>query len=129
MLCPVTDTPHTEHRWRSREHSRFYWCEGVPGAPMRAGVEVDSERVARELEYGFVPARSDAPDTVNHPAHYGGDTTYEAIKVINAWGLGFELGSALKYLCRAEHKGAPIEDLKKAVWYIQHEIDRREAQP
>lgn len=68
-------------------------------------------------------------DTVNHPAHYGGDTTYEAIKVINAWGLGFELGSALKYLCRAEHKGAPIEDLKKAVWYIQHEIDRREAQP
>lgn len=30
-------------------------------------------------------------DNVNHPSHYGGDTTYEVIKVINAWGLGFDL--------------------------------------
>ena len=31
-------------------------------------------------------------ETVNHPEHYGGDTPYEAIKVIDAWGLGFALG-------------------------------------
>lgn len=66
-------------------------------------------------------------EAVNHPAHYGGDTTYEAIKVINAWGLGFELGSAVKYICRAEHKGATIQDLEKAAWYLQHEIDKRKA--
>lgn len=32
-------------------------------------------------------------ETINHPQHYGGDTTYEAIKVIEAWGLGFCLGN------------------------------------
>jgi hypothetical protein len=40
-------------------------------------------------------------DPINHPPHYGGDSTYEAIKVIEAWGLGFSLGNALKYICRA----------------------------
>jgi len=67
-------------------------------------------------------------ELVDHPAHYGGaDNPYEAIKVINAWGLGFELGSALKYICRAEHKGATIQDLEKAAWYLQHKIDKRKA--
>ena len=32
-------------------------------------------------------------ETVNHPQHYGGDTVYEAIKVIEAWGLDFCLGN------------------------------------
>lgn len=64
-------------------------------------------------------------DAVNHPAHYGGDTPYEAIKVIEAWGLGFCLGNTVKYIARAEAKGAPIEDLRKAAWYLQREIDKR----
>lgn len=66
-------------------------------------------------------------DKVNKPDHYtyAGDT-YEAIKVIEAWGLGFCLGNAVKYICRAERKGAPLEDLRKAIWYIDHEIKRRE---
>jgi hypothetical protein len=38
-------------------------------------------------------------EAVNHPAHYGGDTTYEAIKVIEAWNLGFHDGNAVKYIC------------------------------
>lgn len=63
---------------------------------------------------------------IDHPAHYGGDTTYEAIKVIEAWGLGFTLGNAVKYICRAGAKGSAVEDLKKAVWYVQHEVDRLE---
>jgi hypothetical protein len=63
-------------------------------------------------------------DTVNHPQHYGGDTTYEAIKVIEAHGLGFCLGNAVKYLLRAGKKGDAVEDLKKAAWYIQREIER-----
>lgn len=64
---------------------------------------------------------------VDHPAHYGGkDNPYEAIKVIEAWELGFCLGNAVKYISRAEKKGATIEDLKKAVWYLQHEIQQRE---
>jgi hypothetical protein len=52
-------------------------------------------------------------EKINHPAHYGGDTAYEAIKVISAWGLGFSLGNAVKYICRAGKKGDALEDLKR----------------
>ena len=65
-------------------------------------------------------------DSVNHPTHYGGDTAYEAIKVIEAWKLGFCLGNTVKYIARAERKGSPLEDLKKARWYLDREIAKRE---
>ncbi len=63
------------------------------------------------------------PDPVNHPPHYthGG---IETIDVIEAWGLGFCLGNAVKYISRAGHKGSRVEDLKKARWYIDREIAR-----
>lgn len=58
-------------------------------------------------------------EKIDHPAHYGGaDDPYEAIKVIEAWGLGFCLGNTVKYIAREGKKGAPIEDLKKARWGI-----------
>lgn len=62
-------------------------------------------------------------DNVNHPAHYkaGG---LEAIDVIEAFGLAFHLGNAVKYLLRAGRKGDRIEDLKKARWYLDREIER-----
>lgn len=69
-----------------------------------------------------------APDPVNHPVHYGGENNlYEAIKVIQAW-LGdqgvvaFDIGNALKYICRAGHKDPAkvSEDLTKAQWYLRH---------
>jgi hypothetical protein len=66
-------------------------------------------------------------EEVNHPKHYGGaDNPYEAIKVIDAWELGFCLGNTVKYISRAGKKGDTLTDLKKALWYLQHEIDRRE---
>ncbi len=68
------------------------------------------------------------PEQVDHPAHYGGaDAPYEAIKVIEAWKLGFNLGNAVKYIARAEHKGATVEDLEKARWYLDREIANRKA--
>lgn len=60
--------------------------------------------------------------SVNHPEYYGGkDNPYEAIKVIEAWGLGFCLGNAVKYISRAGKKDSAklIEDLEKAGWYIR----------
>lgn len=65
-------------------------------------------------------------ERVNHPQHYGGDTTYEAIKVIENWGLGFCLGNVLKYISRAGHKQktSEIEDLKKARWYLDRRIEQ-----
>lgn len=67
-------------------------------------------------------------DAVNHPLHYGGeDNPYEAIKVIEAWQLGFCLGNAVKYIARAGKKGEAAEDLRKAAWYINREIERLNA--
>lgn len=65
-------------------------------------------------------------EKVDHPPHYGGDTTYEHIKVVEAWDLGYVLGNATKYICRAEKKGQRLEDLKKARWYLDYEIQRLE---
>lgn len=66
-------------------------------------------------------------ERINHPQHYGGDTTYEVIKVIAAWGLGFNLGNVVKYIGRPG-KGDYLEDLRKARWYLDHEIATREAE-
>jgi hypothetical protein len=67
---------------------------------------------------------------VEHPAHYGGAANpYEAIKVIRAWGLGFALGNAIKYIARAGRKPgeSALDDLKKARWYLDNEIATLEA--
>ena len=62
-------------------------------------------------------------ESVDHPLHYGGaDNPYEAIKVIEAWSLNFNLGNCVKYLCRAGKKSGMIEDLEKAQWYLNREI-------
>ena len=66
------------------------------------------------------------PEAIHHPQHYGGDTTYECIKVIEAWDLGFCLGNAIKYISRAGKKdpAKTIEDLEKSRWYLDREIAR-----
>lgn len=59
-------------------------------------------------------------DPVNHPSHYT-DGKYETIDFIEAWGLGFHLGNAAKYISRAGKKNPDkkIEDLEKAAWYLK----------
>lgn len=65
-------------------------------------------------------------EKINHPLHYGGDTVYEAIKVIEAWNLGFHLGNCVKYISRAGKKSSEDyrSDLLKARWYLDREIQR-----
>lgn len=67
-------------------------------------------------------------DTVNHPPHYSPDTV-ETIDAIEAWGFGlhFCVGNAIKYLSRFERKGKPLEDLRKAAWYVNRAIAALEA--
>jgi hypothetical protein len=68
-------------------------------------------------------------EQVNHPNHYGGETNiYEAIKVIDAWDLGFSLGNTVKYISRAGKKDPDkeLEDLRKAKWYLDHHIKNLE---
>lgn len=69
------------------------------------------------------------PEKVEHPAHYGGaDNPYEAIKVIEAWNLGFALGNAVKYISRAGKKPgeSELDDLKKARFYLERRLQQLE---
>ena len=64
-------------------------------------------------------------DMIDHPAHYNA-TEFEPIDVIEDWSLGYHLGCAVKYIARHTHKGKPLEDLKKARWYIDRAIAQME---
>ena len=64
-------------------------------------------------------------EMVNHPSHYN-KGKLEAIKVIEDWDLDFCLGNAVKYIARCKYKRNKKEDLEKAIWYLQHEIDKDE---
>ena len=83
--------------------------------------QLEAEAVRRYGEPVVLPVTS--TDPVNHPAHYthGG---IEVIDAIEAWNLGYHLGNVVKYVARAEHKGNYLQDLQKARWYLQREIDR-----
>ena len=62
---------------------------------------------------------------VDHPNHYGGeDNPYEAIKVIEAWNLNFNLGNVVKYISRAGKKDDTKQDLEKALWYLKREVEK-----
>ena len=61
-------------------------------------------------------------EQVNHPSHYV--KGIEPIEVIESWDLNFSLGNAIKYTLRSAYKGKQIEDLEKAKWYIDREINR-----
>jgi hypothetical protein len=67
---------------------------------------------------------------VDHPSHYRKDTGFEVIDVIEAWDLDFSLGNAVKYIARQGRKGTNTagEDLRKAMWYIDHYIKRIEGE-
>lgn len=72
-------------------------------------------------------------DTVNSPSHYN-QTKIEAIDIIEDVTAGYQsnvkyhIGNAIKYLIRAPFKNNTVEDLKKAVWYIQRAIEKLEGE-
>ena len=62
---------------------------------------------------------------VNHPKHYN-TGKIEVIDAIEEWEMGFCDGNVIKYVARHRHKGKPIEDLKKAKWYLERLIQQYE---
>ena len=65
-------------------------------------------------------------DVINSPSHYAEGRKYEPIAVIEDWSLGYHLGNALKYISRAGRKDDVLQDLRKAAWYVNREIERLE---
>lgn len=67
-------------------------------------------------------------EKIKHPAHYAEGRKYEPYKVIKDWDLNFNLGNAVKYLSRAGRKDNAVVDLKKAIEYIQFELEAIEGE-
>ena len=67
-------------------------------------------------------------DPINNPSHYAAGRKYETIEVIEDWDLSYRLGNATKYISRAGRKdpAKTVEDLKKARWYLDREIEALE---
>ena len=61
-------------------------------------------------------------EQVNHPGHY--QQGIEPIEVIESWDLNFNLGNVIKYTLRAPYKENMIQDLEKAKWYLERELQR-----
>lgn len=64
-------------------------------------------------------------NAVDHPSHYNMGSI-EVIDAIETWGLGFSDGNAVKYIARHRHKGTPVQDIKKAIWYLNRHLQNLE---
>jgi hypothetical protein len=76
--------------------------------------------------YVVLPADGGAA-TSERVGHYATPTGVEASDVIDAYGLNFNLGCVVKYVCRCDRKGDPVGDLQKAADYLARELKRRKA--
>lgn len=72
----------------------------------------------------FIPIR-DPMENIDHPSHYFSEGI-EAIDVIEAFRLNFNLGNVIKYILRSQGKENYLQDLKKASWYLNREIESKE---
>lgn len=112
----VRPTVKTSPRATSKRQAHNACCSVNSGQP---GARCD----CWQAQFGTTSAAR-AVDPVDHPPHYGGDVPTEPIKVIEAWGLGFSLGNAVKYITRAGKKpgATALDDLEKAKWYLARHI-------
>ena len=64
-------------------------------------------------------------ENVNHPKHYNVGKI-EVIDAIEEWNMGFCDGNVIKYVARHKYKDKPLEDLRKAKWYLERLIQQYE---
>ena len=111
-------------RYEAKKNSEFVnsvFTKARLKKPSRIIEEVtEMKKVLDELD----KIKDKPTDLVNHPPHYksGG---IETIDFIEAKDLNYRLGNVVKYVSRAGKKGDPIQDLEKAAWYLQREINAR----
>ena len=98
-------------------NDKYDWTEPVP---FGGWIHHSDDTVTVNVPKG----KATYTEQVNHPKHYTSHPSgVECIQITEH--MGFNLGNAIKYVWRADEKGKDIEDLRKAVWYIQREIAKR----
>lgn len=94
--------------------------KSTPSMPSMPGKVVQRATVTLDIDDDELPAH----DAVNHPKHYTSHPSgVECIQITEH--MGFNLGNALKYIWRANLKNHAIEDMNKAIWYIERELEKR----
>lgn len=96
-----------------------------PSPPVRLSADETLKRLAANENLKRLQEVSNHKDDINHPSHYT-QGTIEVIDYIEDKKLGYRLGNVVKYVSRAGHKDDAIKDLKKARWYLNREIAKRE---
>jgi hypothetical protein len=120
--CPDCGKPFGKYRRCFACHPKARKGESPAPAPPGSDLAVARRTPAAPT---LEAARAEVePERVDHPPHYNAHPSgVECIDVVEH--MGFNVGNAMKYLWRADHNGVPIEDLRKARWYIDREIQRR----
>ena len=65
--------------------------------------------------------KKSTPEKVDHPKHYN-TGRIEVIDAIEDWDLSFNDGNAIKYIARHKYKGNAVQDIEKAIWYLQRHL-------
>lgn len=96
-------------------------CQCVSGSSNNKNTECNHKHELKGDLLNLVKTK----EYVDHPDHYLKSTGHEVKDVVRAWKLNFELGNAVKYIARAgkKHPEKYVEDLQKAIWYINEEIE------
>lgn len=106
-------------------HAPHCYCERCEVATMRVD---EAARVQREKNQKRVASweGTEWADEIQNPPHY---TTGEIqpIDFIKSQGLNYNIGNVIKYASRYRHKGNPVQDLQKAIRYLEHEIESIES--
>ena len=100
----------------------------VPPSVLSNGTASDADVIVYPLK---LPEIEGARLTIDHPSHYQSESGLEVIDVIEKLNVGersptsgFNLGNCLKYILRAGRKGSYLEDLQKAQWYLNREVQK-----
>ena len=98
-------------------------CQKQEGRKFEIGVDY-TFREDCGYECLYFELAEDKKEMINHHSHY--NQGIEAIDYIESHKMNFNTGNVIKYVTRAKHKGTELEDLKKASWYLNREIERLE---
>ena len=122
---PVNTVYQTVHLARKKLKNGQVVSVLAPNAQASLALFGDKEIQRASKTVNSNPPKRGTQDNVNHPPHYkvGG---IETIDFIEAKSLSYNLGNVVKYITRADHKGNTLEDLKKAQWYLNREVQTME---
>ena len=100
-------------------------CEECPFENIHGSCQelTPNENIIRANKYLNKNNETSPTDNVNNPSHYN-TGTIEVIEVIEDWKLNFNLGNAIKYIGRCEHKNNKEDDIKQAIWYSERALKK-----